>query len=393
MRTREQKGYVFKAGNWWFLRYWDSIVEEGTLTRKQCSRKLAAVELEHKRLKRAPDCVLKLAEDFLRPINEGGLDPVRNLKLGDFVRTVWLPYAEARLSASTVHTYRNYWLRILSPYCERALLRNFSTPAAQRLLDEIARCNPDMKKATLHNLKSILSAIFKLSIQQGYRPGPNPIRETSLPRAAESEETVAYDLDTVLAMLRVVPEPSRTAIAIAAFAGLRRGEIEGLTWESFEGDSLRVMRGMWRGIAGEPKTRSSKAPIPIIAALRKFLEAHHLRCGQPGTGIMFRTRNDTPLSMNNLLNDQMKPALERAGIAWHGFHAFRRGLATNLHALGVDDLTIQKILRHSDVAVTQRCYIKSLPEQSIAAMNKLNGLIDLICNYHATTSPAESVVN
>jgi hypothetical protein len=26
---------------------------------------------------------------------------------------------------------------------------------------------------------------------------------------------------------------------------------------------------------------------------------------------------------------------------WHGWHAFRRGLATNLHRLGVDDLTIQ----------------------------------------------------
>jgi len=32
---------------------------------------------------------------------------------------------------------------------------------------------------------------------------------------------------------------------------------------------------------------------------------------------------------------------------WHGWHAFRRGLATNLHALGVDDKTIQAILRHS----------------------------------------------
>jgi integrase len=56
---------------------------------------------------------------------------------------------------------------------------------------------------------------------------------------------------------------------------------------------------------------------------------------------------------------------------WQGWHAFRRGLATNLHRLGVDDKTIQAILRHSNVAVTQACYIKTLPEQSIAAMEKL----------------------
>jgi hypothetical protein len=31
----------------------------------------------------------------------------------------------------------------------------------------------------------------------------------------------------------------------------------------------------------------------------------------------------------------------------------------------VDDKTIQAILRHSNVAVTQACYIQSLPEHSI----------------------------
>jgi integrase len=55
---------------------------------------------------------------------------------------------------------------------------------------------------------------------------------------------------------------------------------------------------------------------------------------------------------------------------WHGWHAFRRGLATNLHDLGVDDKTIQAILRHSNVSVTQKCYIKSLPKQSHTAMEQ-----------------------
>jgi integrase len=55
---------------------------------------------------------------------------------------------------------------------------------------------------------------------------------------------------------------------------------------------------------------------------------------------------------------------------WYGWHAFRRGLATNLHRLGADDLTIQPILRHSNVAVTQKCYIKTASEQTQAAMQK-----------------------
>jgi hypothetical protein len=52
-------------------------------------------------------------------------------------------------------------------------------------------------------------------------------------------------------------------------------------------------------------------------------------------------------------------------------HAFRRGLATNLHRSSVPDKTIQAILRHSNVAVTQACYIKTVPEDAVAAMRLL----------------------
>ena len=51
------------------------------------------------------------------------------------------------------------------------------------------------------------------------------------------------------------------------------------------------------------------------------------------------------------------------------------GLATGLHDLGVDDKTIEAILRHSNVAVTQACYIKTLPRQTVRAMESLEELI------------------
>jgi integrase len=183
-------------------------------------------------------------------------------------------------------------------------------------------------------------------------------------------------------------------------------------WENFEGQSLRVVRAIWEGIAGEPKSKTSKACVPVISPLRKFLEQHRLQSGNPEAGIMFKTRNNTPVSMNNLLNDQILPVLnacgrcgkvkaehrgsdhqheaDRSRPAWQGWHALRRGLATNLHDLGVDDKTVQAILRHSNVAVTQACYIKTLPEQTIAAMQKLETLVDrstLICN-ESTNEPA-----
>jgi hypothetical protein len=58
-------------------------------------------------------------------------------------------------------------------------------------------------------------------------------------------------------------------------------------------------------------------------------------------------------------------------VEWHGWHAFRRGLGSNLNDLGVLDLTIQKILRHSNVTTTRKSYIHHREHQVTAAMEQL----------------------
>jgi integrase len=68
---------------------------------------------------------------------------------------------------------------------------------------------------------------------------------------------------------------------------------------------------------------------------------------------------------------------------WHGWHAFRRGLATNLHALGVDDKTIRAILQHSNVGLTMNVYVKSVSESQVNAMDALSEKMG-ICNDLAT---------
>jgi len=56
---------------------------------------------------------------------------------------------------------------------------------------------------------------------------------------------------------------------------------------------------------------------------------------------------------------------------WHGFHAGRRGLGSNLYRLGVPEKIIQKILRHSDVATTMTYYVKANDKDTAVAMKKL----------------------
>jgi integrase len=176
-----------------------------------------------------------------------------------------------------------------------------------------------------------------------------------------------------------VSEPSATAVATAALTGLRLGEIRGLTWESFEpGEDeemlgwLKVTRSVWRTTIGDPKTAKSKAPVPVIRQLAERLEAHRKRFGDARTGPIFVNSVGNPLDLNACYQREMKDVLKRARLPWHGWHGFRRGLASNLNRLGVDDSVIQRILRHSNLATTQNHYIKTASPDAIAAMKQLS---------------------
>jgi len=82
----------------------------------------------------------------------------------------------------------------------------------------------------------------------------------------------------------------------------------------------------------------------------------------------------------------MKHVLTRAGIKWVGWHAFRRGLGSNLNRLGIDDSVIQAILRHSDVNVTQTYYIKTTRPESVAAMKQFSAELSEV-EKRASCSP------
>jgi integrase len=62
---------------------------------------------------------------------------------------------------------------------------------------------------------------------------------------------------------------------------------------------------------------------------------------------------------------------EEANQKRHGWHAFRRGLSTNLLHLKVPDKTIQAILRHENVATTQKHYILNVSADTVTAMKAL----------------------
>lgn len=406
-RKREQKGTVCRIGGYWCVRFADWRIENGVRIRKQSlTHKLTAVLEEHQRLKRPPKYVEKLQAEFMETVNASTARPEMCSTLGEFVKSNWLPFIQEQRSSSTVSGYTYYWKHLLSPYLEKELVRDYTTAQAERMLHEIGRLHPTMKGSTLHKLRSILSGMFKRAIGQGVRLGHNPIREVTPPKGLPSGETYAYSLAEIRSMLgAITDETAKVIVALAGYCGLSKSEIQGLCWENYDATKgeIAVVSSVVAGQRGKTKTKARAASVPLISQVRDLLNLYHLRKGQPSKGVMFATGKEietptgekvaTPLDLHNVFTRQIAPVLNvcshckqtkeeheeadheysrRADLPeWHGWHAFRRGLATNLNDLGVLDLTIQRILRHSDVTTTRKAYIKPLDHQVTAGMERM----------------------
>src|SRR5260370_750271 len=187
----------------------------------------------------------------------------------------------------------------------------------------------------------------------------------------------------------------------------RLGKLTLRSFRTVHGEQITVRQSVWNSFTNEPKTKKRRAPVPVVKQLAEALETHRLRSGilaQPNLPI-FQGNTGKPLNLDNLVKRAIVPALSLCVVCkkredehkpeghiferdnslprWHGWHAFRRGLATNLHALGVDDKTIQAILRHSNIGITHNIYIKSVNESHINALAALSENLG-ICNDHAT---------
>jgi integrase len=320
---------------------------------------------------------------------------------------------ERQVRQSTLKGYRARWESQLLPRCEDIRLRDFNALSAP--IDEVNRQNPEMKRSSLAHLKNLLSLIFDeaLRLECADAAKGNPARLIKIPRAPDGDETHSYGLREVETMLAVLPEPAATLCAVAAFAGLRRSELRGVRWEDYDGEQIMVMRSVWEGFTNEPKTKRSKSAVPVIPRLQAILAAHKLACGNPKIGPMFANGAGKPANLNNVLNREILPVLNRCGICrksklshdagvsheyvrdgslptWHAFHSFGRGLASTLYGLGVDDLMIQQILRRQHVSVTRKHYIKTVPAQSISAMAKLEAA--LCADRALTTVPVKNTL-
>jgi len=222
---RQQTGYLFHRGNSWFVRYYDTDASGKRI--QKCEKLKVAYGGEY----RTRRSIQPFVDEILAPLNSGLLNPQATMTVVEFVDTIYLPeHVEKRLRPASLKQYRDVWRNHLKNRMGKLTLRGFRTVHGEQMLADIA-AKAKLGRSSLRHCKAFLSGAFKQAKRLGILDGLNPIQDTSIPNVPEAEQdTYAYSLAEIKSMLAVLPEPTRTIVLTAAFTGLRKSELRGLTW-------------------------------------------------------------------------------------------------------------------------------------------------------------------
>ena len=132
----------------------------------------------------------------------------------------------------------------------------------------------------------------------------------------------------------------------------------------FDSDGNKELETIYQ----KPKTKNSIRKVDLPNKLVDLMSKMN-----QDTTFVFEDENGEPYSAKTLFGN-WKKVLSNNNIPYKKFHSLRHTYATMLLSKGVDLKTVQDLMGHSDITITQ-IYLHVLPKTKTDAVNKLNCIL------------------
>lgn len=309
------------------------------------------------------------------------------MRIVDFWEQHYLPYLEKvlpltgqpRRKASTIRGFKQIWKQHLKGHFGETMLKDYEPAMGKRFLRSLTSTQG---KTTLKHIKALAGSLFGYAVDEEFIK-VNPWHDVKIPDdAIESGATEHYTLAEVEDLISSLIDhvDAQLVMALACFLGFRPGELAAVKWEDFGEDSVSIRRSVVRGVVGTPKTPESLATLPFLPDQVKIpLELWRRKCGNPTEGWVFKSSENTPIDLHNLIARVIKPHVEGktkcrvcdiipkpSGVAWKTLYAGRRCAATAVIEANNGNLAIgQALLRHKNQMTTATFYKKAVTPETL----------------------------
>ena len=285
-------------------------------------------------------------------------------------------------SFPTIETYERHLINRIIPRWGRVAPLAVEATDVEKWFRELRK--QPLADPTIDKIRRIMSLVYQHGQRHNFVPRQqegNPMNWVSQ-RTTSDYRALIMTSEQAFQVLLKIPEPRRTLALSDAATALRISELVALTWMDLDFTALQihVRRAYVWGRLKVPKSKASRAPVPMHPLLAGFLLAWRERTPY--------ARNDDyvfpsvklggkkPLSPSIMVQKYLRPAAIEAGVIakdWKGrfgFHNFRHSLATAMVKMKVDPKTVQGILRHEDPGTTMDLYVQSDMDSMRAAQGE-----------------------
>jgi len=215
------------------------------------------------------------------------------------------------------------------------------------------------------------------------RIGGNPLDGLDPPKTAAQEMSFLRH-EEVAAITDAIDERYQAFVLVAAYCGLRAGEMRGLRRRDIDLPhntiTVTVTQQLVDARGGgfdvrSLKTKKSRRSVAILPHVAKVLASHLDEDGfaQPGAdGLVFTSALGDPLRLENFRRREWTPACMQAGVGHVRIHDLRHTCASLAIASGADVLVLQRMLGHASAAMTLDRYGHLMPGQAEEIARRLS---------------------
>lgn len=237
----------------------------------------------------------------------------------------------------------------------------------ERYRDKLMKAG-DLSNRTIVRHLTVLHGIFKRAKRKwGLAENPASADVVERPKVVYTGEFDTFDRDEIELLATAATSAQDAAIyRVAAYTGLRQGELLALRWEhvDFMGGLLHVRRNFTGGVEKVPKgkrVRSVPMMADVIDALAALKEREHFT--EDGD-LVFVSETGGHVDHYEL-RKRYYAALESAGLRRVRFHDLRHAFGTAA-IQKLDAYSVQSYMGHQHYSTTQR-YLHHKPRREDAA--------------------------